>query len=507
MSGLKVCMFVYNFFRPDVRVLKEAHSLSQAGYEVRVIAVLGKDLQEIQNFEDVKVIRVVKNPVHYRFRKLFMQFKLNSRRLRRRIKVKLLRPIIRTTLKPFYFLINAMSRLESKYELHESQEDSSLGFGSILGIGLVLLIKISKLFKKLISKTIHILRFILNQLKGLIAGMLEHGFRLVKRGLIMLRLNNFATEIFKLFSFIDYYQRSFEIITQEPADYYHAHDFNTLPVAWWAKRKLGGKLIYDSHELYTETSTISKTEARFSEFAERRMITSCDTVITVCDSIARELNERYRVETPEVLLNCPLKYMEFQPQNRFRDLLGIPTDVPIVLYQGGFSKNRGLHNLVRASRYFLKGKLILMGWGSIEQELRRTVSEEGLDDYIYFVEAVPQDELLYWTSSADIGVIPYQKVGLNNYYSCPNKLFEYIQAGLPIAGSCFPEISKILTENSIGKTFDPEIPESIAESINSILANKVKYELMRKNVFEASEKYSWERESEKLLNQYALLKT
>jgi glycosyltransferase involved in cell wall biosynthesis len=175
----------------------------------------------------------------------------------------------------------------------------------------------------------------------------------------------------------------------------------------------------------------------------------------------------------------------------------------VILYQGGFSKNRGLRSLILSTRYFDRGKLVMMGWGNVEEELKAFTRSKELADNVFFIPPVTQSELLSWSSSADLGVIPYRAIGLNNYYSCPNKLFEYINAGLPVAGSDFPELRKIINGWEIGRTFDPEDPQSIGRAINGILAEKYLLEEMHVNSVHASRTLNWQCESEKLLGVYS----
>src|SRR4029079_49210 len=108
-------------------------------------------------------------------------------------------------------------------------------------------------------------------------------------------------------------------------------------------------------------------------------------------------------------------------------------------------------------------------------------------------------ELLRYTAGADIGVIPYQPVGLNNLYTTPNQLFEYIAATVPIAGSAVPEIKRFLSEYGLGVTFDPYDPRDMAATINGLLADPDRLREFRANARAAAEVLNWEREQEKLL--------
>ena len=263
-------------------------------------------------------------------------------------------------------------------------------------------------------------------------------------------------------------------------------------------------MIYDSHELYTEMSTLSCWERRLLKYCERYLIHRVDKVITVNQSIANELSKRYKISLPEVIMNCPvINNQKASPcENLLLKRLRLDKAVPIILYQGGFAPNRGLQNLILSAHYLNEGIIVLMGWGKLEQELKNLVKAENLNDKVMFLDPVPQEELLIHTRCATLGVIPFQFVGLNNYYATPNKLFEYIAAGLPVVASNFPELKRIIEGYNLGKTFNPEDPKDIAAAINDVLSDKARYEEMRKNALEAAKVFNWENESKKLLAIY-----
>ena len=154
-------------------------------------------------------------------------------------------------------------------------------------------------------------------------------------------------------------------------DLVHAHDLNTLPVAAIVAMRRGCRLVYDAHELYPEISTLSKREKRIWAVIEHRSIRRADAVVTVCQSIADELTRRHRlVSAPTVLLNCPPAASVpslAAPVNLLRIRAGLENSLdPIILYQGGFSPNRGLEELLYATPYLDCGVVVLMGWGNLE---------------------------------------------------------------------------------------------------------------------------------------------
>lgn len=478
-------MFVYNAFRPDIRVLKEAKSLLDAGYQVEVLALQdNNNTVPFQDYDGVKVHRFRRNPFHERLlawwngrRKSSMKNKIKSDPRSHFFSFldKFSLALVKTILL-FLAIVGAVEFLSYIIQSAFFREYKYLLYGALL----ILVLARST---------------ILRNLRRIFAGTVN---RRIFTGTVKMILLPF----YRYFNYLSYYTCCFRHVSSARADIYHAHDLNTLAIAWWCRRRFGGALVYDSHELFTEANMMTKSDRKIWAFAEQRLIRKCDQVITVCDSIALELRDRYKIALPKVLRNCPWSTFLSTRSNLIRESAGISADTPVVLYQGGFSNNRGLRKLLLAAGYFETGILVMMGWGNIEDELREFVVANNLQDRVRFIPPAPQKDLLSWSSSADIGVIPYRATCLNNFYSCPNKLFEYINAGVPVAGSAFPEISRIIDEWKIGVTFDPESPKDIARAINFVLSNYLLIKEMRENARQAAKNLNWECESAKLLALY-----
>ncbi len=444
----KICMFVYNNCVRDARVLKEAKTLASACYDVRIVCLLDKTTHAYEELDSVRIIRLPRHPLHFKLARGIMNF----------IDVVIL--FLRT-------FINILLWIIYKITKTFSSSDEKSGRTKIYSHSFPILIK---------------------------------NVRYFVRATCYKPLSFFH----KFLCFSDYYYRAFKVVMREPADIYHAHDLNTLPVAYLVKYFLGGKLVYDSHELYTEISSFSLLDRVSLRIQEKYLIRRSNQCITVNNSIAHELKRRYNIRLPSVIMNCPpsINQLSEQGNHTLRSRLGLADDIPIILYHGGYLFNRGIENLILSAHYLNKGKIVLMGWGKIEQELRSLVNAESLSDRVLFTEPVAQDKLLGVIRSATLGVIPYRFVGLNNYYTTPNKLFEYMAAGLPVAGSDFPELKRIIEGYNIGRTFNPEDRKDIADAINYMLSNRDRYKQMQGNTLEAAKTFNWENESRKLLEVY-----
>ena len=326
------------------------------------------------------------------------------------------------------------------------------------------------------------------------------------RGRISGLLRRLPVKVYRFVAFFQYYRRAWRIVRNKPGDIYQCHDLDTLPLGYMAKRRYGGRLVYDAHELTTELAYISRLERMGWRVLERFLIRRADEVITTGTYRAEYLAKKYRVAAPTVILNCPPLPAAEAYNRALREKLGLTDDtVPIILYQGGFIRGRGLDKLVLAAAHLDRGVLVLMGWGDLEAELRSLVKKKGLEQRVYFTEPVAPDRVVYYCMSASVGVVIYLRTSLNNYYATPNKLYEYISAGLPVVSSDFPALKEVVEGYGLGCTFDPEKPESIAAAINRVLADEQRYDTMKRNALEAARIFNWENESRKLLEIYRRL--
>jgi glycogen synthase len=284
----------------------------------------------------------------------------------------------------------------------------------------------------------------------------------------------------------------------------HSNDLNALLAGGLAKRKLGCKLVYDSHELWTEEHH-ARTDAWkvFWKSLERLLIRRADRVLTVNCSIASELASRYDVPEPLAVYNAPFYTPPPDDVDGERRLLRERVGgARIVLYQGRYDVGRGLEELIESMRYLEHVVLALRGFGIAEELLRQRARELGVADRVLFLDPVPMADLVRTAAAADIGVIPYKPVCLNYYYCTPNKLFEYMMAGIAVATSDLPELRRIVIGEDLGRVFDPKSPQSIAAALGEILADDQTLERMKESSKRAARTYNWDEEGKKLIATY-----
>ena len=290
------------------------------------------------------------------------------------------------------------------------------------------------------------------------------------------------------------------------ADVIHCHDLNTLDIGHLFKKKTGRLLVYDSHELYEEQSMGNNRHKRTSRAKQRRYSGDVDGFVTINDSIAKILGERYpKLPKAVIVRNAakrPVQPVEYD--GRLHEAAQLDPGVKVLLYQGGFARNRGLDKLVSAAPLLPEGwVLVMMGWGQFEQTLKRLAERlDPVGKHVRFLPGAPQTELRHWTAGASLEIIPYENVCLNHWFCTPNKLWEYPVAGVPILASPFPEMQKIIEENEIGVLLDdPPSPEFLARTVSALSDEKLQSMKQRCADFVAHD--NWELYEERLQQLYS----
>jgi glycosyltransferase involved in cell wall biosynthesis len=292
------------------------------------------------------------------------------------------------------------------------------------------------------------------------------------------------------------------------ADVVMAHDLPILPTAAATASHHGAKLVYDSHELYCEQGFEPRLQRMWSEL-ERRTIGACDAVITVNPSIARELENRYRLTRVEVVQNAERADGPAPPKGRlFHAAFGLDAAAMVVLFQGGILAGRNLEALVDAMALVRTPALhlVFLGDGALAKELSHRAEAAGVRGRVHFHPAVTQGDLLRHTASADLGIIPYQATCLNNLYCTPNKLFEFIAAAVPVLATDLPELRRLIADNHIGLLMDTSSPQAIAQAIDAVATDRAQLQQLRLDVIEARQRLNWAQESKILVDIFRRLK-
>ncbi len=299
------------------------------------------------------------------------------------------------------------------------------------------------------------------------------------------------------------------------ADVHHGHDLTGLPAAIRASRRQGGaaSVIYDSHELFIEagdTARQSPWVRRVLASLERRWIAQVAGIVTVNESIAGELHRRYGGPDPVIVRNAPPKTSLPEPRpDHLRIAAGIPAGAKVVLYHGGFQRDRGLEVLAEAmlEPSMAAAHLVYMGFGPLQASLEAIAADPRFVGRIHVLPAVDPGVLLDWVASADVSAMPNQPRTLNERYSTPNKLFESIAVGTPVVSSDFPERRRIVIDDPdgpLGAVCDPTRASELARALAGVLDldPAAADDLRRRCHRAATLRWNWELESARLLELY-----
>jgi glycosyltransferase involved in cell wall biosynthesis len=281
-----------------------------------------------------------------------------------------------------------------------------------------------------------------------------------------------------------------------------ANDLDTLLPNYLVSKIKGLPLVYDSHEYFTGVPEIQNRP--FVKWVwksiEKSIFPQLRYVITVSDSIADKYENEYNIR-PLTVRNCSLYSGHI---SRFsRDELGVANDHLLLIMQGnGINIDRGGEELIKAVSYIKKTFLLVVGSGDSLDKLKKSASDLNLSERVRFIDSVPWEELMRYTKSADIGLSLDKNSNQNYMYSLPNKLFDYLSAGIPVIAGDLPEVSGIISGNKCGTIISEVSPEMISEAVTELLNNPGKLSLLKKNAAIASEKLNWETESEKVKTLY-----
>ena len=292
--------------------------------------------------------------------------------------------------------------------------------------------------------------------------------------------------------------RLFIFLLFSKVDLIFANDLDTLPAAFLAhKLKRKSKIVYDSHELFTEAPEL---EGRFVkkiwERIEKIIFPRLTNIITVNDSIAEIFKSKYR-KSIVVIRNVSEKFDWSELKSKKE--LGIPEDKELIIVQGsGLNIDRGIEEAILAMQFIDNTILLIVGDGDVIPNAKELVKAHQLETKVLFFGKRPYKEMMQFTRYASIGLALDKPKSLNYRFALPNKLFDYIQADTAVICYNLIEIQKIVDKYKIGISIETISPEAIAETINGLIENKDKLLVFQENCKKAAEVENWENEKVKL---------
>ena len=293
--------------------------------------------------------------------------------------------------------------------------------------------------------------------------------------------------------YAEYNIRLFFLLLFSKADIFLSNDLDSLPANFLASRIKNKPMVYDSHELFTEVPELIDRPSvqRIWLEIEKAILPKVNYSYTVCQSLADHYQHKYGVSM-KVVRNIPVCMGNEQagPDTKRKN---------VVLYQGSVNIGRGVDLVIKAMNFLEDVEFWVIGTGDVENEMKTLAQAEGVSDKVKFFGRIPFADLRQYTGQAMVGISLEENRGLNYYYALPNKLFDYIHAGVPILGSDLPEISGIINSYQIGVIAENREPEYIASEIKRMLIDEEMRSRWDENLQMAARELCWENEEKVLL--------
>ncbi len=282
-----------------------------------------------------------------------------------------------------------------------------------------------------------------------------------------------------------------------------ANDLDTLLPNYLMSKIKHKPLVYDSHEYFTEVPELVNRPGvqKIWKRIEKWIFPKLKDVFTVNQSIAGLFEKEYGVK-PKVVRNIPFK--KIIKTDKTREDLNLPADQFILILQGsGINIHRGSEEMVEAMKYIDGAVLLIVGGGDVIEKLKEMALHPDIKGKVVFKPRQPYNSLMQYTANADMGLTLDKDTNLNYRYSLPNKIFDYIQAGIPVLASNLPEIRKIIEKYEIGDFIPNHEPVEIAKKVLEIMKDTAQLNNWKRNLTFAADDLTWEKESEIIKQVYS----
>lgn len=340
------------------------------------------------------------------------------------------------------------------------------------------------------------------------SGRLERDYKTVRMRLVFRK---------KAVFYAEYNIRLFFRLLFSRTDIFYSNDTDTLLANYCAAKVRHKFLFFDAHEMFPEVpelvgrERVKKIWTRIENHIFPRMerMKPRAAAITVCRSIADIYKERYGLEMG-VVRNVPMRYGTENGDSNYELNISNFEGKKILLYQGAVNVGRGLEWIIDAMPYLPQCHLVIAGVGDEYESLVKDVERRDLGGCVTFLGRVEPSELHRITPMADLGLSLLENMGLNYYYSLPNRIADFVQSGVPVLATDFPEIHRVVEKYGIG-TLVPSIEwktengecgaEVLARYISEALSywGQMPQEEREKRFRRAASELSWEHDKEVLL--------
>ncbi len=277
-----------------------------------------------------------------------------------------------------------------------------------------------------------------------------------------------------------------------------ANDLDTILPNYLINKLFNKKLVYDSHELFTEVPElinrpfVQKFWLRIEEF----ILPKLKNCYTVNNTIAKIYNSKYNIPVQVIRNLAPIHNIGNIDGDFSKIIKG---DKNMLILQGsGINVDRGAEETVEMMQYLKDTLLYIIGSGDVFETLKTKIKTLKLEKKVIILNKMKYTELMKFTQIADIGISLDKNTNLNYEFSLPNKVFDYIQAGTPLLVSNRKNVAELVSENNIGKVTKTHNPKKLANIVSEMLKNKQEYNIWCENLNKIAAIYNWENESKNL---------
>jgi len=303
------------------------------------------------------------------------------------------------------------------------------------------------------------------------------------------------------------------IIKEHQIHSIHAHDLPMAPIGIKLAKKFKLKLVYDMHENYpaamaewNKGASLSRKifkNAHIGAMLDKYCIKRADRIIVVVDEMRDLLINRGESPDKIYVVSNTVDADLFANAEYDQKIIDQYKDQYTILYLGTFSIERGLGTAISAmhdiSKHIPSAKLLLVGGGAYEKQLKEYVQKEKASDYVEFGGWVTFDKVPSYMKAADICIVPQPSNPFIDT-TIPHKIFQYMAVGKPVLTSDASPLKRIVVGTACGEYFKSEDPQSFSQAIQKIHASKTAYAENGQKAIK--EKYNWENSSTELIKLY-----
>lgn len=306
------------------------------------------------------------------------------------------------------------------------------------------------------------------------------------------------------FFYLLYNIRLFFFLKATKPDILFSNDLDTLPANFLISKFKGICLYYDSHEYFTGVPELLNRplKRKIWKWLEKMMMPQASAFFTVNESIAGLYKKEYGLDF-KVMRNIPAYNKVTKDRQLLRTELGLPNDRYIYIMQGsGINVERGAEEAVLAMQYINDGLLLIVGGGDVIDKLKKMIAQLRLEKKVFIIPKMIFSELQKHTAACDIGLTLDKDLSINYRFSLPNKLFDYIHAGIPVLASDLPEVRKIIEQYHIGMITLSHDPKIIAALLQKMTGNATQMDEWKRNAGIAAEALNWQKEKQVLIKAF-----